>query len=165
MRRPDFLRYVKRTRWLWFTDIFTQNAFALNASHGSPKTAADLYRRPQLLGQLFINEGGFSLRYCLTSIVNSPGPVVFAVHVYGLPESAARLPVASFSSPFPEAVNPVGLPSVIVSVSEPSVFWYTAVAPGLRMTPLEESILAFGPFHSQIVVPVKTAPLISPESE
>jgi hypothetical protein len=70
-----------------------------------------------------ISEGGFSPRYCcLTSIVNCPGPADFAVQVYDVPASAAKLPIASFSSPFPEAVNPVTLPSVIVSASVPPVF-------------------------------------------
>jgi hypothetical protein len=85
--------------------------------------AQNFFERPYLLRRSRISEGGFSPRYSiLTSIVNCPGPAGFAVQVYGLPASAARLPVASISAPFPEAVKPVTLPSVIVSADVPSLF-------------------------------------------
>ena len=76
------------------------------------------------------------------------GPTDFAVQVYDVPAFEAQPPVANRLVPRPEPVQPVTWPSVIVSVTFPSVPFHAKVAPGLRATPLLASSTAFGPSHS-----------------
>src|SRR5271165_1632328 len=106
-------------------------------------------------------------RYCavtsgVTSPSHCPAPVGHDLKVHDLPASDAAVPVAVGQRPFPEAVKPVTFPSVIVSASFPSVSSKVARAPGLRMTPLSKSILAFVPSHSQISWAVVRAPSNTP---
>src|SRR5271165_3293421 len=76
------------------------------------------------------------------------GPTDFAVQVNDAPAFEAQPPVANRLARRPEPVQPVTLPSVIVSVTFPSVPFHAKVAPGLRATPLSASSTAFGPSHS-----------------